>query len=247
MIVSDEILFYSQLIASIVGLCVLCILLVYHCVSTYLYSRDKSIIYCTGFGWPPLLICSFLMQIFGIFYCLCGLSEIIWIEYISRGELVCFVHFLLLVNFYGLFKLSLYMALCRRLVESFSESSLYSYSNKFYLFWQSFLVLLSLVLIIASSAHIEASYDGQLREPCVINVPQQILISLVGYDVIVGMVNLLLFIMPLRKLTADLYDQTAKMRNRFKTVMYKNASLSCITVLVSFITWIFMLCIFKLD
>ena len=183
--IPDEILFYSQLVASIIGIVIVSIALMYHSITTYLYLNANASYKCQTFGWPSLLICSFLMQIFGIFYSLSGLSEIIWIEYFRINKQICYVHFLLLVIFYGLFKLSLYMALCRRLIESFSESSLYSYSDKFYQFWPWFLVITSLVLIIATCAHIDTSFDPQLMEPCVIDIPYPILIAMVGYDVVI--------------------------------------------------------------
>eukprot|EP01084_Bolivina_argentea_P058291 106436_1 len=238
---SVDAIFFSQIIGSIIGIIAELMILIYHGVSTYKYTKQKTN-QCQICA-PSLLLWSFVMLIIGIVYCISGLSEVLWTEHSTTstdGRIACFVHFLLLLNCYGFFKLSMYMALCRRLVESYSDSSLYSYSNKFYAFWQIFLVIVSVIIILASCFHIEAQYNPQARPPCVINIPLAVVAVLIGYDVIVSTVNLLLFLKPLWTLTADLYDHNSKIRNTFKPVMYTNAILACVTIITSFFTWIFV-------
>ena len=128
--------FYSQYIASIIGAICMFILFIYH------YKTSKQISKkCIP---PKFLTCSILLLINGILYCLSGLSEVVFSEYILVNETVCTVHFILILGLYSSFKLILYIALCRRVIESFGEAL--TYSNTFLISYQIILIVATLMI-----------------------------------------------------------------------------------------------------
>eukprot|EP01083_Nonionella_stella_P146627 461414_1 len=231
----------SQWVSSAAGVIILLFILLYHTLTT---SKDctqngAQSQRCTYQTWPSLLTYSFLMLIAGILYCVSALSELLCIQYILSGTLSCYVHFLLILNCYGLFKFFMYMALCRRLIESFYETTVYTYSNQFYMLWQVALVVCSLTVLIASCFYIPVMFDPSERPPCVIILSDVFVAVFIGYDAIVSGVNMWLFLRPLCKMKGNLHTSSnPRMQRRIKALIHKNAVLACVSISTAFIAWI---------
>lgn len=179
---------------------------------------------------------SFLMLLCGLLYCISGLSEIAWTDYISTDKQTCYVHFYLIITSYGLTKLFMYVALCRRLIEVFGHT-------KFLLFWEFFLIIASILSIILCPIFIRLDVIPTNRPPCNIQFNDLFLIALVLYDCIVCIVNLILFIRPLCKISNNVNSEghrNKKFKQKYKSLIRKNAILACISIITSFIVWIIL-------
>eukprot|EP01083_Nonionella_stella_P169145 572890_1 len=141
---------------------------------------------------------------------------------------------------YTIFKLALYICLCRRLVESFADA--FTYSSQFLFYYQIFLTVSTLLLTIAYALFVEPALDFERTHgstPCAVtNIPDPLLICIVLFDFIACVINLVLFIKPLWKLSEQLKDQNQFVRNRFTKLIKKNALLATISTTTTLVHWI---------
>eukprot|EP01083_Nonionella_stella_P145375 455350_1 len=230
--------YYLHYCSCIFGLVFLTVILIHHARQYYIDKQTKNSKLNFSLFPPSLLTSSFALLISGIIYCLSSLSEILWTNYISADKATCYVHFLLIVSMYSIFKLLLYICLCRRLVESFADAV--TYSPIFLFYYQIFLTVGTIVLTIAYALFVETEVDfDRGTTPCAVtNIPDPLLISIVLFDFIACVVNLVLFIKPLWKLSEQLKDQSKHLRHRFTKLIKKNALLATVSTTTTFVVWI---------
>ena len=219
-------------------------LLLYHSITTYknknipkLKNTNAALVQENNcYNKLSLLVASFLMLTCGTLYCLSGLSEIAWTDHISMDETTCYVHFYFIITSYGSFKMFMYIALCRRLIEAFGQSL-------FLFIWECFIIITSLLQVVLCPIFIDLSVMPNNRPPCNIEFNDIFLISLVLYDLIVCGVNLVLFLKPLCRLTNSIQSDgqnTKKFKRKYQRLIKKNAVLASISIVTSFIIWIIL-------
>eukprot|EP00485_Elphidium_margaritaceum_P010457 CAMPEP_0202704210 /NCGR_PEP_ID=MMETSP1385-20130828/16930_1 /ASSEMBLY_ACC=CAM_ASM_000861 /TAXON_ID=933848 /ORGANISM="Elphidium margaritaceum" /LENGTH=314 /DNA_ID=CAMNT_0049362183 /DNA_START=23 /DNA_END=967 /DNA_ORIENTATION=- len=175
-----------------------------------------------------LLSASFMMLIFGLLYCISGLAESIQLENVGRTLVARKLFHNLLVLSYALFKLSLYIALCQRLIECYQDSPTLSYRRSFIYGWQLFVVLGTFAVTVAFLAETTVTVNRTI-------IPNEIILALLACDFFFCVVNLVLFLRPLCRLKSP---EDTKLGRKVKAVMRKNALLASISILSTILAWV---------
>eukprot|EP01084_Bolivina_argentea_P196694 337170_1 len=228
--------YYGQYVSGSAGSLILFILLLHHILQQCNKQSKKSknkYDQCAG---PSFLTCSFALLLAGIFFCLSSLSEVVWTDYIFINKRICYIHFVALLTFYAVFKLILYISLCRRIIDSFGD--IYTYSPQFLCLFQIMLVIVLSVILASCFIFIGTSVNRDEKPPCTAAFPDILVIAIISYDFIVCVISLILFLRPLWKLSNLGSNKTVE--TKFKKLIKKNALLASISIVTSFMTWIFI-------
>eukprot|EP01083_Nonionella_stella_P129587 393224_1 len=230
--------YYVHYCSAISGIVLLAIILIHHAHQSYIDKENKNSKLNFSCFPPSLLTSSFVLLASGILYCLSSLSEILWTNYISVDKLSCYVHFMLIVSTYSVFKLAMHICLCRRLIESFADAV--TYSSIFLFYYQIFLCIGTLSLTVAYAFCVEPDVDFERTHgstPCAVtNIPLPLLICIILFDFVAMIINLILFIKPLWKI--HFASKSQFIRHRFKKLIKKNALLATISTTTTFVVWI---------
>ena len=223
---------YVQSVISVIAVVYLTLLTIWHAKNVkYEIGKGDGLLDCK---FQSLVTYSFVLLIIGLFYAIFGIYNAIEILiFFPYGIEHCYAQLYILSGLYGLFKITMYLALFVRFQTTFKESAMEcpKIVHTIYPITVTILMLiLEMLLIFTTKTKI-------VDDICKYEISELILLCAVLTDFMVCGINLYIFLKPLFKLSS----MHANDNYLFNFVIRKNAVLASVSMISTIIAYILLI------